>query len=461
MNWNKRNIEDFLREKLSLLQSQPSNDWDIFEQKLRRALWWQRIQLVGGLAALTGIAVFLWQLNISNAPVQQSGVGKQDTLQQEAFYNPLEWMNEAPENEISANPGKPESMALQRNKPSQTNAAVLAHSLRKKPIPYLRANRPEWSLNVQPLSFTPPSRVLEEPIEIPQKNFTLAYESAVNPKHQTGKDEEDDLYVPEPESGNSRMSIIKHTELTNPEDYEYEPYVSPYQSDQDWIYSLNVYPTFTFRKFLVDPEKQLFLHQDFRNAVESAESHGFSMNVGLAVSRRIGKITYLNSGAEFITFNSRATFNFKKFREADVDPATGQIRGYNILEQAEQIQFIDQNYYRYLKFPLSISHQPWASENVKINIQAGASLMCFLGAEGKSIDFKTLEQIDLSERSYQQFIPSFNLRVGARYYVAEDLNIGLEPTFVYFANTIFSEDYPFVVVPYSVGLNFNLQLKLN
>ena len=53
------------------------------------------------------------------------------------------------------------------------------------------------------------------------------------------------------------------------------------------------------------------------------------------------------------------------------------------------------------------------------------------------------------------------MKIGANYYVNERINIGFEPTLMYFTNTIYEDDYPFYVIPYSVGLNFNLQVKLN
>ncbi|MDZ7848445.1 MAG: hypothetical protein U5L96_17770 [Owenweeksia sp.] len=53
-------------------------------------------------------------------------------------------------------------------------------------------------------------------------------------------------------------------------------------------------------------------------------------------------------------------------------------------DEPERIQFNDANVYHYLNFPLSISHQPWASDHIRLNIEAGASFMYFLTARGKS-----------------------------------------------------------------------------
>ena len=109
---------------------------------------------------------------------------------------------------------------------------------------------------------------------------------------------------------------------------------------------------------------------------------------------------------------------------------------------------------------MSISHQPWASENVRINLEVGFSLLYFLDAQGSTIDYRSLEVIALSQREYRKFMGSSSIKIGLQYYVNQKLNIGLEPTFMYFTNSIYTEEYPFEVIPYSMGLNVNLQLKL-
>ena len=79
---------------------------------------------------------------------------------------------------------------------------------------------------------------------------------------------------------------------------------------------------------------------------------------------------------------------------------------------------------------------------------------------GSTIDYRTLEQIDLSDRSYRSYIASSSLKIGLQYYLNSNMNIGFEPTLMYFTNSIYTEDYPFEVIPYSMGLNVNLQMKL-
>jgi hypothetical protein len=239
------------------------------------------------------------------------------------------------------------------------------------------------------------------------------------------------------------------------------PFISPLQNKSLWEYSIKVYPNFTFRKFKVGEDKANYIHRDFVDQVKASESGGFSLNIGLEVSRKIGLATYLKSGVEYISYNHSANFDFTNYRSANIDYATGAIKSYSLLDEPNQVVINDKNTYHYLNLPLSISYQPWASEHIRLNMEAGVSYMYFVAARGASIDYRTLEVIDLSEREFKNSLGSVNLRIGATYYISPQFNLGFEPTFVYFTNTIYSDDYPFEVIPYSVGINLKLQVKLN
>ena len=259
----------------------------------------------------------------------------------------------------------------------------------------------------------------------------------------------------------STLGLRPPTQSFNIDDASSGTYISPLQEVSPWSYSLNIYPNFTFRKFELDEDKANLLHTDFADAVQSAESGGFSLNIGLEVSKRIGAVTYLNSGIEYISYKTEVLYNFTNFREAIINKNNGFIDGYTLKDKAERISFSDNNIYHYVNFPLSISYQPWASDHVRMNIEAGGSFLYFLTANGQTLDYQTLDVIDLSERDFKNSIGSLSFKVGVNYYVSQRLNVGFEPTLMYFTNTIYNDDYPFYVIPYSVGMNFNLQVKLN
>lgn len=239
------------------------------------------------------------------------------------------------------------------------------------------------------------------------------------------------------------------------------PFVSPLQAKSAWGYSFNIYPNYTFRKFELDESKANVLHADFAEAVQAAERGGLSLNLGFKVNRRIAPVTYINTGIEYISYKTEVLYNFSNFRDPIINKSNGFIDGYTIKEKAERVSFSDKNIYHYVNIPFSVSYEPWASDHVRLKIEAGASFLYFLAANGQTLDYKTLDVVDLSQQEFRNSMGSLSMKIGANYYVNERINIGFEPTLMYFTNTIYNDDYPFYVIPYSVGLNFNLQVKLN
>ena len=59
-----------------------------------------------------------------------------------------------------------------------------------------------------------------------------------------------------------------------------------------------------------------------------------------------------------------------------------------------------------------------------MNIEAGASFLYFMAANGQTLDYKTLDIVDLSERDFRNSMGSFSMKIGANYYVNERINIG-------------------------------------
>ena len=237
------------------------------------------------------------------------------------------------------------------------------------------------------------------------------------------------------------------------------PYISPLQEKKPWTYSINLYPNFAFREFKIDPTKRRLLHSDFIDAMQQSESSGVNLNIGFEISRRIGPITYFNTGIEYLNNSYNAEYDFVNFRDANFD-SNGEIIDYTLLDDPQRIIFNDLNSFHFLNFPASISYQPWATDHLRINLEFGFSLLYFLEARGSTIDYQSLEQIDLSERTFRKYMASSSLKIGLQYYLSPNMNIGFEPTLMYFTNSIYTEEYPFEIIPYSMGLNVNLQMKL-
>jgi hypothetical protein len=492
----KRNIEDFLKDKLDGFDAGYQNDWSQFETKLDRAILYYRMKV----GALIGVVLLLITLGVAGGEGLSNLTNTDNrSAASPAFLHSLR--QRAPfilgkDNIRLANSAS--SSSAQINEQTNTRGVVMLNDTEDKPS----------DETYQKAQLALADEMVTLKIKSPQSHLIASKESSlpgiqkggisssgkptmneiISPKEEmlvvegNNRPEEDvimasrsmetpvavdDHYVLEPDLLYTATDQVQQSQLDIrpvilPAKFKKAPaYISPLQAKNPWSYSVSVYPNFTFRKFKVDREKLNLIHRDFIDATQEAESGGFSLNVGFVVSRRIGRITYLNGGVEYINYKAKAEYDFYNYREANIDPLTDQILNYSLLTEPEHISFSGDNVYHYVNFPLSISHKPWATDHVRLNIEAGGSFMYFLGARGQAIDYQSLEIIDIADREYNNSIASLHMKVGVSYYVSERFNFGLEPTLMYFTNTIYSEDYPFQVIPYSVGVNFKLQVKLN
>lgn len=427
-----RNIEDFIREKLGFLEHPESNDWAVFERKLKRALFFKRLKVLGGFTAMALCLLALNQFSPSHRLPYLQDLSEPSAQ--------LDWGKPTGWEAINVPPLAKKDLRELGTKESGQAFLVGPASLKKPVSPIaqlpIKKYQPDGFAIKTPL-FT------EAPKPLALKTTAIQLQGKLSLKMSLDR--------------KLKEQRLKKEATAR----KYEPYISPLQQANPWSYAINVYPNFTFRKFKVIPDRQALLHSDFVDEMASNEKSGFSLNIGLEASRRIGAVTYLKSGVEYITNAYQADFDFVNFRDAVIDPENGEILSYLMRDQPEDIIFNAQNSYHYLNLPLSISYQPWANKHLRLNLEAGGSLLHFLGAEGRTLDYKSLAVIDLGERSYRKFLGSFSMKIGMQYWVNPKVNIGFEPTLMYFTNTIYTEEYPFYVIPYSVGLNFNLQVKLN
>lgn len=456
MNKKFTDIEDFVREKLSFLDGTPTNDWADFERKLKRAVFLRRLKRATGVIGLM-LLLFAGQQYFDFYTTQQALKTENKRMEYSAkpttsFSN--KHYSASADGSLSNKQSINKAGAVKNNSSSTSqNADYLAlanptkDNLVLKTTASNKASAPAKKLQSKKAKEEEPL-VFEYSEKVANISSTgLAYvDNLLNDYRQPAMDAESVLPSDSKDFFNSKTKK--------------KIYISPLQEKDPWSYSLNIYPNFAFRKFNVDPNKRARLHSDFIDAMVNSEASGLNLNLGFEVNKRIGLITYVNTGVEYIRNSYLAEFDFVNFRNANIDYSTGEITSYTMRKDPNRIVFSNTNSFHYLNFPLSISHQPWASENVRINLEVGFSLLYFLKAQGSTIDYRNLEVIALSERSYRKFMGSSSLKIGLQYYVNPKLNIGLEPTLMYFTNSIYTEEYPFEVIPYSMGLNVNLQLKL-
>ncbi len=471
MKRQNQNIEDLLKDKADSFETPYSPDWSDFEQKLERALFFRRMKV----GAIVTVVLILLNIGIFGTSSIYDFIRKTKSV----YYQPrleVPFQISSAVSSSTVTEAQPVVVSTVLNTdellPTEREAAQVESS-ENKAVPVAGAQK----ASATPVVKVPAATATPLP-PVADKTSTYAVETSPAPEAAVAltNEQPDEIIEMAPmvlmvsrqleldgaiaALGSYQAPAIRTTPETVNTRQSGKPYISPLQEDNPWSCSFNVYPNWTFRKFLVDQGKERFLHRDFIDAMQVSESGGVSLNVGLKVSRRIGPITYLNSGVEYISYKTEARFDFLNFRTAHINEE-GEITSYSLKNETERVVFNDLNAYHYINVPFSISHEPWVNDHIRLNIEGGFSFMYFLAAEGKTVDYTTLDVIDLSSRSYQNKLGSAFIKTGATYHISDKFNLGFEPTLMYFTNTIYTEEYPFKVIPYSVGMNVKLQVKLN
>ncbi|MCT4622649.1 MAG: hypothetical protein N4A46_03420 [Schleiferiaceae bacterium] len=224
--------------------------------------------------------------------------------------------------------------------------------------------------------------------------------------------------------------------------------------------TLSMYPNYTFRDLSVLGANYNKVHKDYLTIVDQSEKGGVAINIGADVKYKVGKDVFVGSGLYYIQTKITGAYNFEITEDPVVDPETGNIIGY---EPAPEGTYVNQgilNTFNYLQVPLVISYQPWLNRRLRMVVEGGTSYLRFLNAQGTTIDYQTLRPVDLKNLEYNKNLMTLNFKIGVNYYLTKQLALGVEPTFLYFNNSIFGSDHPIYMVPWSIGVNFSLKVRL-
>lgn len=235
--------------------------------------------------------------------------------------------------------------------------------------------------------------------------------------------------------------------------------IEPLFRERDrWSFSLSVYPSFSFRELQLNPSAQNQVHKDYLQVATNSEQGGMAINAGLDIKYHLGRNLFLGSGIYFIQNKINGAYNFTVTEEAVRNLSSQEIIGYEATNR--HVEFGVINTFNYLNLPVHLSYQPWASKRIRLNLEGGMSLLMFMGASGKGLHYQTLSEVDISQMYYQNFVGSMDFKVGVNYYLSPRLAVGAEPTLMWFMGSIYARDFALTAVPYNVGINLNIKLKL-
>ncbi len=237
-----------------------------------------------------------------------------------------------------------------------------------------------------------------------------------------------------------------------------------YAAKTPWEVTLNFYPNYTFREFKVNPNYRDLVDPRYEEIISNSERGGFGYNAGITVRYHLGKDVFISSGLGYIENKVNGTYNFDIYQAIDPDKQDNVAR-VGKTEEFEMYTAIPVNKgivqtFRYVQVPMHISYQPWVTNRLRLLVEGGFSYIRFINASGTTIDYQTLVPRDVADLDYVKNMGSVDFKVGFAYYISNQVAVGLEPSFLYFTQSIFKEDHPTYVVPWSVGVNFNVRMRL-
>jgi hypothetical protein len=465
MEKSKRQLDDFLRDKLNGLPSAPVPGFEKLEQRL---------------AAKQDRSVFMLFL----IPLLASGIF---------------WLSTITEGDLVVQPEMPNA-AAQPTTPTQIEAPILIDSAVDEVQQVSAQPRIESQERTKPVISSTPSiavasnsRVAQNfsnanaedigPAEIATAEQLLAPEieqiAEAQPLVFDGLEAEPEILEAEPtyvyEAENKAQEVVAvsvpaapATALPAASASTPPPAVSPISANTSrWSVHANFYPNYTFRELSIKPEFKNVVDSRFATIVSESERGGFAFNAGIAVRYNLGNDVFISSGLGYIEMKVTGNYdyiNYENIELAKADDKTQRLLvGKTENHFYQQATVVNQGIiqaYRYLQVPLHLSYQPWATNKLRLLIESGFSYVRFISADGMALDPITMVPRELSDVAFTQNLGSFDFKIGFAYFVNQQVSVGLEPSLMYFSNSIFPDDNPLYVVPWSVGVNFNVALRL-
>ncbi len=450
--WHKK-MDDWLKESMDDMPNPKISDWEAFEynrqqtKKKKGLLWFSSALIVLLLISLFNNNYY----RLGNYPTKTQ---TQETQNPKKVAAPS--INEKNKQNIEPTPADNKAKTYNKKTPPETLVAkkqVTKNNVETK-LAYTQAT---FNNHVKAAKTKVPAAQnwAASPFAVKTFNFseTDDYFIETNPENF---EKPDDLvhkvsYSIKPEVEDS---VTNNYAVVN-----YEPEEGLFEDDKISV-SIGVYPSYTFRDLQVRGTGQNKVHKDYMETINSSEKGGMAFNVGAEIKYKIGKELFLGSGLYYTQTKITGAYDFEITEDPIIDPNTQEIIGYKPAPEGTYVNTGIVNSYSYLQIPLVISYQPWVTKKLRMVVEGGTSYLRFIKAEGTTLDYQNLRAIDLSYLDYNKNLFSINFKIGLNYYLNPQIALGLEPTFMYFSRGIYANDYPIYMVPWSIGVNFNMKIRL-
>jgi hypothetical protein len=471
MEKGKQHLDDYLRDTLNSLPNAPVAGFEKLEQRMA-AKHHRGVLLLFLIPFLASGIYWLSTLNEADLVVQPP---MPDTIAQPANSNQIAEPLRPAKEDLAVEVERPKPQAATAIQPSVVGITSAVAVSNATPSAAENIGVVEEVVLTEERSIAAESQetqdasesgVADETTQVaPNETEAVAQDEPIAPveyvvpaEEQTESEEQDYLAVMATQSTPETVTI------NSAENAKVTLAASPISANTSrWSVHANFYPNYTFRELHVKSEYQSVVDERYTAIVNESERGGFAFNAGIAVRYNLGNDLFISSGLGYIEMKVTGNYDYSIYECVAITKTQGILVGKTSSDTYQKETKVNKGIiqaYRYLQVPLHLSYQPWATDKLRLIIEGGVSYVRFISADGTTIDPITMVPHELSDLEFNQNLGTFDFKIGFAYFVNQQVSLGLEPSLMYFSNSIYAESNPLYVVPWSVGVNFNVALRL-
>ncbi|MGB0178281.1 MAG: hypothetical protein ACPF9D_14035, partial [Owenweeksia sp.] len=187
-------------------------------------------------------------------------------------------------------------------------------------------------------------------------------------------------------------------------------------------------PEFSLNTHQYHPEEER-THKDFAEATDDAVQPGLGWDAGLELRYRVWKGIRISSGFGLRKMITRNQYQYAINEIPVIDSASGNILAYLPSTQPEQRSAQGSNTFTYLSIPLSLTYEYPINRRWALTGEAVYQHSFLLDHGGTEVDPTTLELRESKNDDLVSDMGAYQLRLGLRYQLNDNLFISLEPAY--------------------------------
>ncbi len=184
-----------------------------------------------------------------------------------------------------------------------------------------------------------------------------------------------------------------------------------------------------------------YTHRDYENATNNSVKQGWGFDAGLEISYFFTPNFKLSTGVNYREIVTTNNMNYEVSDVPVIDSASGQILGYITLPNATTYSSSAQNSFVYVGVPVSLFKEIPLRGRFSLTGEFVNTFSFLLNENSLEINPTTLQTLETESSNFNPVLVNYQLRLGVRYRVNQNLLFALEPAYRGSYNNIYKSDY--------------------